>query len=146
MRSTKAQHLEDWLIELEAESAPLRFTSREYADWCGIDRRDATYNIQAYMRAQLRGDTIHLIRREEDTRTSTTVWAAGVKVKDARGLGKAMSSDVKRRVRRHFVPTLQALAERNPRAAKQAGAQIDATLDGLFAIMDSAFVGMMPDE
>lgn len=145
MTTIRAQHLDTWIGELEGD---VTFTVHEYAAWTEISTAEASANITSFLRSQRRpGSTLtHTLHRKEDTRTTSAVWVGGVKTSDARSIGKATSSDFKRRIDRAFAPDLRRIAEKNPRAARQVSAQLTATLDGLVAMLDAALTGMSADE
>ena len=145
------------------------FTVYEYATEQGISIPEASVDIQAYLSQQRRTrktyrrrtksvqelvdndmnefvekkskETLFVIRRAEGTRTRKAVWLAGVRTRDARLLGRALSDDVRCKVLRAFRPDLLRLADLNPRAAQQAEAQIESVVEHALAILELAAQG-----
>ena len=146
------ERLEDYLFT--HKQAGSDFSAAEYAQARGFDIEEASQDIQSYLAAQrarpwknAKGEmvggskTLYVLSRKPGTRTRNTRWVVGVRTKNALMIGEGLSSDVRIKVRRAFVPDLQRLRELNPRAATQAERQIEGVMDGALRILDLAARG-----
>jgi hypothetical protein len=139
---TRWERLEEYLSERELVGG--EFTARKYAKDMEFDQVvEATWDIQAYLNAQrsAKSTTEYVLRRRTGTRTCNARWIVGTKSDDARGIGKGLHSDTRRRVQRAFRPDLERIKALNPRAAKLVSAQIDAVIDGALKILEVAAQG-----
>lgn len=134
------ERLEDYLFEYDLAGG--EFTVHDYADHAGLERSEASGDIQSYLSAQRapKSRTLFVLRRQPGTRTRNAHWAVGVKAKDARMIGKALHSDVRCRVMRAFRPDLVALKAHNPRQAAKVEQRLEAVIDHVLPLMELAAV------
>jgi|SRR5215471_1939388 len=136
------ERLEEYLFDKDLLGKD--FSAKEYAEEKGFEYvEEATFDIQYYLRAQRskRSRTLYILRRKPGTRTTNARWAVGARSKDARLIGKGLSSDTRRRVERAFMPDLRRLGAINPRARKLVESQIEMVIDGAMRILEAASQG-----
>jgi hypothetical protein len=145
---SKWRDLQDWLYDNGLVNGD--FTQAEYRDDSGLSGEEATAHIQAYLEAQRdrprrrHEQTAYILRRLPGTRTSVAVWHVGVRARDAREVGKGVGNDIRRTIRRAFIPDLAHLAEVNPRAARSVEVQTGPLLDAAVTVIEQALLGVIP--
>lgn len=126
------EKLEDWIND-QLATGRTTFSNWELAVGAGITTAEASGWIKAYQTAQkVRGQTAHFIHRTG--RTTSAVWNVGSAAQDVRGLSAQAADDMTFRITSVVVPTIEAIADANPRARKQAvstGVQVGRVLERL---------------
>jgi hypothetical protein len=130
------EQLETYLFDCDVLGRTFRST--DIADDLGVSRAKASRLIKSYLSAQTSPKASTLFVLTRTGRTTQAVWHVGERAADARKLGAQHADDVRRRFERFVEPTLQVIAEHNPRAlpAAQAVAKgIEASTEMLVAIL-----------
>lgn len=135
--------LEKWLFDNLTFGGS--FDNRELADSCGIAPAKASAWIRSYLAAQRGPNSSTLYVLHRTGRTSNARWQAGVRTADARGISHQYFDDVRTRFVRAVEPDLHAIAMRNPRAAKQCRAIVEAVGDGAMKLLQVAVGGSIVD-
>lgn len=130
----KWERLEEWLFDHDTE----QFTNGTLAHSLGIARREATYMIQEYLRVQRHPDSSALYVLKRVGRTKAAIWSVGARTEDAKIIANTLYGDIKTKVMRAFVPDLEQLSRRNPRAARYAEAKIEGIVDGALKVLAGA--------
>lgn len=133
------EKFEEYLFERDLLGE--EFNSVAVAEDLGVSRKTASNLIQDYLEAQIRptSRTLFVLHRVPRTRTKSAMWHVGERSADGRALGSQWADDAKRRLERMIAPTLQRIAEKNPRAlpAAQAVAKgIEASVELMTALLD----------
>jgi hypothetical protein len=115
---TKWEVLEEWMFDTFGVDGG-DFDNRMVAEGIGITGADATDLIQAHLDAQraVGVKTLYMIYR--DGRTTSAMWHCGENVPAIRAISRQLNSDFKRTYNRAYASDLNAIAEKNPRAAKK---------------------------
>jgi len=130
------EDFEEYLFDQGATDT--EFNSVAVAEDLGISRAKASQMIQSYLDAQVAKEPRTLFVLTRKGRTSKAVWHVGVRAADARHLSRQTVDDYQRRLDRFVGPTLQRIAERNPRAlpaAKAVMKSIEAQVEFMEAML-----------
>src|SRR5262245_36281038 len=119
------QDLESYLTEYDAVGS--WFMVGDYAEARNLSTWQASADIQDYLREQRKAsesEAQFALYRMPGTRGRGARWVVGSRAKNAREVGRALYSDVERKVMRAFMPDLRHIARVNPRTAAQTARQI----------------------
>lgn len=132
------EDLEEYLFDLGA--LDVEFNSAALAEDMGVGRAKASRMIQAYLDAQTAKNPRTLFVLTRKGRTSKAMWHVGVRSADARNLSRQTVDDYKRRLDRFVQPTLQRIAEKNPRALPAAKAVMK-SIEAQIEFMEAMLIG-----
>lgn len=135
------EEFEDYLFDCDLSGQ--EFNHAAVMEDLGVDGKEATALIQAYLDAQHRAksNTLFVLRRVTGTRTKNAMWHVGARSKDARALSKQWTNDAKRRIERAIAPDMARIGTKNPRAVPSVQAAlkgIEASLDMMAAVLGEA--------
>lgn len=136
---TKWEELEEYLFERDLLGE--EFNQAAVVEDMGVTPQYASSLIQCYLDAQARENskTLFVLHRVPHTRTASAMWHVGARTAEARALGRQWVSDASRRIERYTEPTLQRIAQKEPRslpAAKAVLKGIEASLELMAALLD----------
>lgn len=131
------EEFEEYLFEIHALG--LDFNSKAVAHDLGISNKKASAYIQSYLSAQTNKKARTLFVLTRKGRTARAMWHVGARTVDARQLGRQTADDFKTRLLRYVEPTLNRIAQKNPRALPAANAvakAMEASVELLVAMLD----------
>lgn len=94
------------------------FNSLDVARTLGVSRLQATYLIQAYLKAQRNPNSQTLYVLSRSGRTKSALWRVGTRTTDVRELTRQCMDDISIKVTEALAPDLRRMGVLNPRCAQ----------------------------